>query len=390
MRRNILKIKKVDKDLIALVITVLLGIIIIASSKFIFKGGFNLDKLNNDVDYLKAKVTKVTTEKLEEDKYIEDIKLGYQQVVLKLMEGSHKGEEFQVENNVSRLYNTIVKEGSRVVVAVHENNGTIDNVYIYSLERSRELFVLIALFIVVILLVGGIKGAKSLISLIFTLVCIIYLMLPLMLRGISPIISALIIAILSTTVTLILVSGINKKTEVTILGTLTGIIIAGLLAYIFGEVTNLSGINISDAESMMYLAETSNLKVKGLMFAGILVSSLGAVMDVAMSISSSMFEIKSINTKLNKMQLFKSGMNIGKDIIGTMTNTLILAFTGGALCTLILLYSAKMSFSRIINLDFLGMEIIQGLAGTIGIILTVPATVLLAIYYLNGKKQKKS
>ena len=390
MRRNILKIKKVDKDLIALVITVLLGIIIIASSKFIFKGGFNLDKLNNDVDYLKAKVTKVTTEKLEEDKYIEDIKLGYQQVVLKLMEGSHKGEEFQVENNVSRLYNTIVKEGSRVVVAVHENNGTIDNVYIYSLERSRELFVLIALFIVVILLVGGIKGAKSLISLIFTLVCIIYLMLPLMLRGISPIISALIIAILSTTVTLILVYGINKKTEVTILGTLTGIIIAGLLAYIFGEVTNLSGINISDAESMMYLAETSNLKVKGLMFAGILVSSLGAVMDVAMSISSSMFEIKSINTKLNKMQLFKSGMNIGKDIIGTMTNTLILAFTGGALCTLILLYSAKMSFSRIINLDFLGMEIIQGLAGTIGIILTVPATVLLAIYYLNGKKQKKS
>lgn len=385
-----MKIKKVDKDLIALVITVLLGIIIIASSKFIFKGGFNLDKLNNDVDYLKAKVTKVTTEKLEEDKYIEDIKLGYQQVVLKLMEGSHKGEEFQVENNVSRLYNTIVKEGSRVVVAVHENNGTIDNVYIYSLERSRELFVLIALFIVVILLVGGIKGAKSLISLIFTLVCIIYLMLPLMLRGISPIISALIIAILSTTVTLILVSGINKKTEVTILGTLTGIIIAGLLAYIFGEVTNLSGINISDAESMMYLAETSNLKVKGLMFAGILVSSLGAVMDVAMSISSSMFEIKSINTKLNKMQLFKSGMNIGKDIIGTMTNTLILAFTGGALCTLILLYSAKMSFSRIINLDFLGMEIIQGLAGTIGIILTVPATVLLAIYYLNGKKQKKS
>ena len=385
-----MKIKKVDKDLIALVITVLLGIIIIASSKFIFKGGFNLDKLNNDVDYLKAKVTKVTTEKLEEDKYIEDIKLGYQQVVLKLMEGSHKGEEFQVENNVSRLYNTIVKEGSRVVVAVHENNGTIDNVYIYSLERSRELFVLIALFIVVILLVGGIKGAKSLISLIFTLVCIIYLMLPLMLRGISPIISALIIAILSTTVTLILVSGINKKTEVTILGTLTGIIIAGLLAYIFGEVTNLSGINISDAESMMYLAETSNLKVKGLMFAGILVSSLGAVMDVAMSISSSMFEIKSINTKLNKMQLFKSGMNIGKDIIGTMTNTLILAFTGGALCTLILLYSAKMSFSRIINLDFLGMEIIQGLAGTIGIILTVPATVLLAIYYLNGNKQKKS
>ena len=138
------------------------------------------------------------------------------------------------------------------------------------------------------------------------------------------------------------------------------------------------------------MAETSNLKVKGLMFAGILVSSLGAVMDVAMSISSSMFEIKSINTKLNKMQLFKSGMNIGKDIIGTMTNTLILAFTGGALCTLILLYSAKMSFSRIINLDFLGMEIIQGLAGTIGIILTVPATVLLAIYYLNGKKQKKS
>lgn len=369
----------------SLVITVLLGIIIIASSKLIFKGGVKPDKLNNEVTYLKAQVTKVTKEQLEEDKYIEDMQLGYQQVVLKLMEGPHKGEEFQVENNVSRLYNTVVKEGSKVLVGIHETNGIIDNVYIYCIQRSIGLFVLIALFFVIVLLIGGVKGAKSLIALIFTLVCIVYLMIPLMLRGVSPIISGLIIAILSSTVTLILVSGINKKTEVAILGTLTGIIMAGLLAYIFGAATNLSGININDAESIMYLAETSKLKVKGIMFAGILIASLGAVMDVAISIASSMFEIKSINNKFNKIQLFKSGMNVGKDSIGTMTNTLILAFTGGSLSTLILLYSAKMSFSRIINLDFLGIEIIQGLACTIGVILTVPATILFSIYLYKGK-----
>ena len=105
-------------------------------------------------------------------------------------------------------------------------------------------------------------------------------------------------AILSITVTLLLVSGINKKTVTAIFGTVSGVVIAGIIAYVFGKLSHLSGITMEDAESLMYIAEDTGLKITGLMFTGILVASLGAVMDVAMSISSSIFEMKLLIRKL--------------------------------------------------------------------------------------------
>ena len=142
---------------------------------------------------------------------------------------------------------------------------------------------------------------------------------------------------------------------------------------------------MEDSESIMYIAETTGLKVSGILFAGILVASLGAVMDVAMSISSSIFEIYDVNEKMTLKELFKSGMNIGRDIIGTMTNTLVLAFAGGSITTMILLYSANMWTTQLINLDILGTEVIQSLAGTIGIILTVPITAIISAYLCKTK-----
>ena len=143
---------------------------------------------------------------------------------------------------------------------------------------------------------------------------------------------------------------------------------------------------MSEADSIMYIAEVTGLKIQGIMFAGMLISALGAVMDVAMSISSSIFEIHSINNEMSIAQLFKSGMNIGRDIIGTMSNTLILAFAGGSLNTLILIFASSMNANRLLNLDVLGTELIQGLAGSIGIILTVPITAVIASYLCKKEK----
>ena len=193
-------------------------------------------------------------------------------------------------------------------------------------------------------------------------------------------IAGILMAVLSITVTLLLVSGVNRKTITAILGTVSGVVIAGIIAYLFGELSNLSGITMSDSESLMYIAEDTGLKIKGLMFTGILVGSLGAVMDVAMSISSSIFEINNVNNKVSFKELLKRAMNIGKDIIGTMTNTLILAFAGGSLSILILIYSSSMPYNKLINLDVLGIEVVQGLAGSIGIVLAVPITALIGCY----------
>ncbi|WP_252236791.1 YibE/F family protein [Clostridium sp. CH2] len=382
-----MEIKKYKTDIIFIIVTLFLGIAIIYSSKYIFNSGFVQDKGNQGVGYYKAQVIKVNKEKLEEDKYIEGIELGYQEVKLKILDGPYKDNEYNVLNNISRLYNTKVKAGSKVIAALCIKDGNISDIMISSFTRSHVLITMGLLFLISILLVGGFRGLKAIVSLIFTIVSVIYLMLPLMLRGVSPILSSLIVAIISITITLILISGVNRKSTAAILGTLSGVIIAGIFAYIFGLWANLSGVNLADAESIMYISENAGLKIKGIMFAGILISALGAVMDVAMSISSSIFEIHSINNSMSISNLFKSGMNIGKDIIGTMANTLILAFAGGSLNLLILLYSSNMTFNRLMNLDVIGTEVIQGLAGSIGIILTVPITAIVTSYLCKYKKQ---
>lgn len=380
-----MNINKYKKDIITITVTVILGILIVFSSKLIFTNGFLLDKLSAGVEYYEAEIVNVIKENLQDDKYIEEIQLGYQQVSVKILDGPYVENQYEITNNVSRLYNTVVKKGDKVIVAMYFIDNKLNDVAISSFKRSTSLSIMVILFLLVILLVGGFKGLKSIVALLFTMICIIFLMIPLMLRGVSPIISAIIIAIISTSITLVLVSGTNKKTLSAIIGTLIGVLIAGVLAYIFGETTNLSGINMSEAESIMYIAETTNLKINGILFAGILVSALGAVMDVAMSISSSIFEISSIDKAMSIKSLFKSGMNIGRDIIGTMSNTLILAFAGGSINVLILLYSSNMPANRLLNLDILGTELIQGFAGTIGIILTVPATAIIAAYLCKKK-----
>lgn len=377
-----MKIREYRNDIITLAVTLILSIIIILSSKFIFSGGFATDKLNKNVEYYKAEVTGIVKEKLEDDKYIEGIELGYQEVNIKILDGKFIGKQYKITNNISRLYNTKVKEGSKVIVAAYldDDGEKVNDISISSFKRSHIIIIMTILFFGLILIIGGFKGLKSIVSLVFTMICVVYLMLPLMLRGISPIISSMAIAVISISGTLILVAGINKKSLSTILGTLSGVLASGILAYIFGNWSNLSGINMSEADSIMYIAETTGLKIHGIMFAGILISALGAVMDVAMSISSSIFEIHSINSEIGISGLFKSGMNIGRDVIGTMSNTLILAFAGGSLNTLILIFSSNMNNNRLMNLDVIGTEVIQGLAGSIGIILTVPITAIISAY----------
>lgn len=374
------------KNIYPIIGVLLCSLAIILLSRFIFKGGFIEDKFGRGTEYYKGEVVKVISDDLSEDQFVEGIEVGFQQIVVKANEGPYKGIEYEIKNPVSRTYNYKVKEGTKVILGSYMNNNeVVMNVYNY--DRSSMIYTLIALFMIAVIVIGGIKGVKSLVALLFTLVCCVYLMIPLMLQGISPIVSGVLIAVLSIVVTLTLVSGINKKTLTAILGTIIGVVISGVVAYIFGNLTNLSGFTMSDSESLMYISESTGLKLKGIMFAGILIASLGAVMDVAMSISASIFELDKHNKKLTIKNLFQSGMNIGRDIIGTMTNTLILAFAGGSLSTLILIFSAQMPYNKLINLDMLGIEIIQGLAGSIGIVLAVPITAIIASYYCKIQRK---
>lgn len=378
--------KKLVKEIMPIILTLLACFVIVVVSNSIFQGGYLPNRLNRDIQYYEATVLEVIDEELGPDNYTGEFTVGLQNIRVQITEGPYSGEQHVFKNYVSRLYNTVVKKGTDIIVGAYLEDGEIMDLTTNTYKRSHVIVILAIIFFVLVAWIGKLKGVKSIVSLLFTGTCVIFLMLPLMLNGMNPVLAATIIVFLSTFVTLGLVSGINKKTLAAIIGTLSGVLIATLIAYLFGNWSHLSGGTMQDTEALLYVSETSKLQIKGLMLAAILIASLGAVMDVAMSISSSLFELISVNEQLTFKELVRSGMNVGTDMIGTMTNTLILALAGGSLTTMILIFTASISEKQLVNLDVLGTELIQGLSGSIGIVITVPITVVVTAYLCKMKK----
>ena len=168
-----------------------------------------------------------------------------------------------------------------------------------------------------------------------------------------------------------------------------GVAVSGIIAMLFGKLSHISGYNTEEIENLIYVAQNCKLQVGDLLYSGILIASLGAVMDVAMSISSTIQEIHDRNPEISKKELFKSGIHVGKDMMGTMSNTLILAFAGGSLNTLVFIFAYNYSYHQIINMYSIGIELMQGISASMGVILTVPFTSLAGAFFISGKALKK-
>ena len=174
-------------------------------------------------------------------------------------------------------------------------------------------------------------------------------------------------------------------------GTVAGVIIAGISASLFSLASGITGWNVSDIESLLTLSNTSGVQVGGLLFSGLLISSLGAVMDVAMSICSAIGELYAHDPSLSRRALFRAGMHVGRDMMGTDSNTLILAFAGGSISMLVLNYAYDLPLLQVLNSNNIGIAVMQGLSGSFGIVLAVPVTVLLAVLlYPHGKQPETS
>ena len=215
-------------------------------------------------------------------------------------------------------------------------------------------------------------------------------MFPLIYQGISPIMITIVVSVLTTVVTLGLLGGISSKTLSAIIGTTCGVVISAVAALIFGKAAGISGYNVSDIETLNYVGQNSSIQIGQLLFSGIIISSLGAVMDVGMSIASTIQEIHDTNPSLSRKQVFLSGIHVGQDMMGTMTNTLIFAYVGGSLTTLIINYAYDLSYRQLANSYIIGIEIMQGLSGSLGVVLTVPITAFVASFLIGKKKKMKT
>jgi len=368
-------------------------IFFIASSLFYYFIIYNRNSSvdNKNINYVRAKVLEVIDSDLTEEGYIPGVYIGTQELKIEILSGKFKGQKLILTN--SRLhgdlvYDVVAEDGMEIVLAVREREGQSPSIGVDTYARDKVLYILIFLFIFVLIGVGRIKGLMALISLVITGLLIAFFMLPLMFKGFSPILLAVVTASIVIFVSLMLIGGFNKKSLAAIIGTSAGVVIAGIISLISGRLAHLTGITGEASEQLVYIVSDFPINIKGIMFAGIIISSLGAVMDVGMSIASVIFEIHKKAPELSKAELFKSGMNVGKDIMGTMANTLILAFAGCSLSIMILLMAYNMPYFRAINLNTVSTEIIQGLSGSIGLILTVPITSIVSALFISNSSRK--
>ena len=339
-----------------------------------------------NIRYDKGVVEKVLSDNTQKDSATEGVRRGSQVLQVKMANGPYKGQVVTMDNYLSAQFNVYAKEGTRIMVrvTVYEEGP---NFSVYNYDRSLLLYGFIGLFMVLLCVIGGKKGFSALIGLILTLLVVVKILLPLLLKGFPPLTTTIGVIAFATIVGFILIDGISVKTSSAIIGTIAGVVLAGLLAHLAGIFGHINGYQMEEAESLFLIAGSgSGIKITNLLTAGILIASLGAVMDVAMSIASSLHELHEVNTSLTTKQLFRSGMNIGKDAMGTMANTLILAFTGSSLNLLLMIYSYGIPYTQLINTDSIAIEIIRGIAGSIGIVLTVP---IVALISANMEKRKQ-
>ncbi len=308
-----------------------------------------------------------------------------QEVLVRLLSGEFKGETVELENILTGnpYYDIKLKKGVKVILHAEDNDGAVE----YSIEdikRAGILGWLSLLFCGLLIYVGKRKGLNSLISIALTVVLITHCLSPLVLIGINPIFAAFLICVISTLVTMYLVGGFNAKSTSAAAGAILSLIFAGTLSGITMLTAHLTGFN-GENTTFLYSAHPE-LDFIGLTVSMMVLATLGAVMDVAMSIASTINEIYITDNTKGIKELFKSGMNVGRDIIGTMANTLILVYLGGSLPLVLL--AGNIDLMKFINLNQVVTEIASALIGSIAIVICVPFTALTASTLIHKYAKK--
>lgn len=369
------------------VVLVLLALLV-GAAVWLSSSDDDVETAASQLVFVPAKVTAVLSDDaVVDNENSEGRRIGTQELEIRILSGAHKDEILTLTNYMSALFNVDVSEGDRVIVRLITREDGSYYASMFNYNRGLVIGIALLAFCAVLALLGGWKGIRALLGLVFTLACIWFLLIPGLIRGWSGIWLTIGICAVTTAGCLILLDGFTKKSLCAVLGCIGGVAAAGLFASIVGAITPLNGFNMSEAENLLLYGAEKGLKISGLLVCGVLIAALGAVMDTSMNIASSIWELHERNPKLNARELFKSGMNIGRDAMGTMANTLILAFAGSSLNTLILVQVYDIPFTQLINTDFICIEILQSVAGSMGILLTTPLVAAISASIMSRAKR---
>ena len=336
-----------------------------------------------DVHYVKAEVLEVLEEDLSE-KY-NYLKLGSQKLKVKILEGKEAGKEKIIDNTLFNTSSILAKSGIRIILLINSPEGVEPYYTVYNYDRSIAIAIYIGLFILLLYAVGKKNGLKSALALIISIYIIALYMLPSIYIGRPIILVTLVTILLASLYSAVIIFGYSLIGLVNIISILISFILVAVLSYLVSLTSHLSGFVDPNAEGLFYIVEKTGMQLQYLFFAGIAISTYGAAKDVSVSISSALLEIKTLNKKMGSKDLFKSGMNIGKDIIATMVDTLIFAFIGSSLTTVLSLMSYGVQFNQLISSNFFSMELANGLIATSVVVMMVPISAYISSLVYNAE-----
>lgn len=330
--------------------------------------------VSDTVSYIPGTVLEVVEEDLSPSDLKGGPQLGEQTLTIELKDGS----QITLTNYLTNTHNILAREGMRVVVCVDAPENVEPYYTLYQYDRSVGLGVAVAIFLLLMLLVGGEKGFYATLALAFSLVFLLKITVPVIYSGGSPILAGLAMVLVSTAVTVFLIYGLSPRGVLGIGVVLAGEFVACGLFLLFSLLLHLSGFKSSDAENLLVAAQNTGLNISTVLFAATMIASLGAVMDVAVSLLSALWEVRLADPDITGRGLWRAGLRMGRDMIGTMSNTLIFAFAGGSLTTLLVLMTYGTDPVQLLHSDYIALEMAHGLCGTCAVILTVPLASLVS------------
>ena len=325
----------------------------------------------------RGRVVAIHSENLWSDAYIPTLYVGVQIVDIEMLSGDFASEIVQVEHALTRFHNLHLSEGLDVLVSIlpEVTTLTVYNVSVYGPSRGPLLILTLFLLGIGMVVIGRSKGLYAIISLMFTFATIIFLLIHGIITGGAPVFLSIATSFLIISFTTGMIGGATKQTVASIGGALVGLFAAGSASFLLGRLTHISGIHLESVRHVLYHTPPGTvIRIQDLFFAVVIIATTGAMIDSSISIASAVFEVKAQSAKKTWLELYKSSMQVGRSVLGANVNTLILAFAGTSLVTVLLIVLFGFPSLRIINLDLVAIEIIQGASATVGMLVGIPAT----------------
>jgi uncharacterized membrane protein len=351
---------------------------------FLIPTGFEKE-INANGTQAKAEILEVDNSSIHD---IGLIKHGTQICKVKIVTGQFKGIQASAFNELlGKLeMDKIFVPGDKALVSIDIKDDKIQFVTLIDHYRINLEILLFGAFILLLILFAGWTGVRALLSFAFTVLMIWKVLIPCFLKGYNPILLSLLLVAALTTVTILLVSGFNLKSYIAIFGSLSGSILTCILAVIFGNSFKVHGAVLAFSESLLY-SGYQNLSLTNIFIAGIFIASAGALMDLAMDISAAVYEVTEKKPSITAKEAIKSGLTIGRTVLGTMTTTLLLAYSGGYIALLMVFMSLDTPIVNILNLKYVSGEILNTIVGSFGLVTVAPFTAILAgIFFTRQKK----